>query len=119
MSRIFWFRKDLRLQDNEALTRCAEAAITDGDSQVIACFTFETNSFENLSGIRQHSLAASLESLSSSMSGSLHVLPGNSFETIAKLAKQNDVEFVHATESFDPAGIREQKKGCQILSRNW
>ena len=110
MTRIFWFRKDLRLQDNEALTRCAEAAITDGDSQVLGCFTFEPNSFENLSGIRQHSLVASVEALSSSMSGSLHVLAGQSSEALASLAKQYDVEFVHATESFDPKGMLEQQQ---------
>jgi deoxyribodipyrimidine photo-lyase len=116
MSRIFWFRKDLRLQDNEALTRCAEAAITDGDSMVLGCFTFETKTFEKLSGIRQHSLVASLEALDSSMAGSLHVLAGNCAEALANLAKQSDVEFVHATESFEPAGILEQEKVAKSLA---
>jgi deoxyribodipyrimidine photo-lyase len=116
MSRIFWFRKDLRLQDNEALTKCAEAAITDGDSTVLGCFTFETKTFEKLSGIRQHSLVASLEALNSSMAGSLHVLAGNCAEALANLAKQSDVEFVHATESFEPAGILEQEKVAKSLA---
>jgi deoxyribodipyrimidine photo-lyase len=116
MSRIFWFRKDLRLQDNEALTKCAEAAITDGDSTVLGCFTFETETFEKLSGIRQHSLVASLEALHSSMAGSLHVLAGNCAEALANLAKQSDVEFVHATESFEPAGILEQEKVAKSLA---
>ena len=116
MSRIFWFRKDLRLQDNEALTRCAEAAITDGDSMVLGCFTFETETFEKLSGIRQHSLVASLEALNSSMAGSLHVLAGDCAEALANLAKHSDVEFVHATESFDPAGILEQERVAQSLA---
>ena len=116
MSRIFWFRKDLRLQDNEALTSCAEAAITDGDSTVLGCFTFETNTFGKLSGIRQHSLVASLEALNSSMAGSLHVLAGNCAEALATLAKQTDVEFVHATESFEPAGILEQEHVAQSLA---
>jgi deoxyribodipyrimidine photo-lyase len=116
MTRIFWFRKDLRLQDNEALTRCAEAAITDGDSTVLACFSFETKTFEKLSGIRQHSLVASLEALNSSMEGSLHVLAGNCAEALSTLAKQTDVEFVHATESFDPAGILDQKQLAKSLA---
>ena len=116
MSRIFWFRKDLRLQDNEALTRCAEAAISDGDCQVLGCFTFEMKTFESLSGIRQHSLVASMEALSSSMSGSLHVLPGHSAEALATLAKQSEIQYVHATESFDPAGILEQEKVAKALA---
>jgi deoxyribodipyrimidine photo-lyase len=115
MSRVFWFRKDLRLQDNEALTRCAEAAIADGGSPVFGCFTFQKNAFESLSGIRQHSLVASLESLSQSMSDSLYILEGESADSLAKFAKQNDVEFIHATQSFDPAGIAEQVQVAKAL----
>jgi deoxyribodipyrimidine photo-lyase len=115
MSRVFWFRKDLRLQDNEALTRCAEAAIADDGSPVFGCFTFQKNAFESLTGIRQHSLVASLESLSQSMSDSLHILEGESADAIVKFAKQNDVESIHATQSFDPAGIAEQVQVAKAL----
>ncbi|MEN9954734.1 MAG: hypothetical protein RLZZ41_398 [Actinomycetota bacterium] len=117
MTRIFWFRRDLRLQDNEALTRCAEAAIADGDSKVLSCFTYQKRSFESLSGIRQHSLTASLESLNQSMSGSLHVFEGESPEALASLAKEQDITFVHATESFDPAGISEQEQVRKSLEK--
>ena len=116
MSRIFWFRKDLRLQDNEALTHCAESAITDGDFTVLGCFTFEKTKLENLSGIRQHSLIASLESLDASMDSCLHVLEGESASALTKFAKQNGVEYVHATQSFDPAGIHEQDQVAKSLA---
>jgi len=116
MSRIFWFRRDLRLQDNEALTRCFEAAIADGDFPVFGCFTYKRSIFESLSGIRQHSLVTSLNSLSESMSDSLHVLEGESAEALAKIAKNNNVEFIHATQSFDPAGIAEQDQVAKVLS---
>ena len=115
MSRIFWFRKDLRLQDNEALTRCAEAAIADGGSPVLGCFTFRKEAFESLSGIRQHSLVASLESLSESMSESLHILVGESADALVKFAQQNDVDFIHATQSYDPAGMVEQVQVAKAL----
>ena len=115
MSRIFWFRKDLRLQDNEALTRCAEAAIADGGSPVYGCFTYQKDAFENLSGIRQHSLVGSLESLNESMEDSLHILEGESADALAKFAKQNNVEFIHATQSFDPAGIAAQVQVAKAL----
>jgi deoxyribodipyrimidine photo-lyase len=116
MSRIFWFRRDLRLQDNEALTLCAEAAIGDGDSRVVGCFTYQKEVIESLSGIRQHSLVASLESLSISMSESLHVLEGASGKALANMAKQHEIEFVHATQSFDPAGIDEQEQVAKSLA---
>jgi len=115
MSRVFWFRKDLRLQDNEALTRCAEAAIADGGCPVFGCFTFQKNAFESLSGIRQHSLVSSLESLSQSMSDSLHILEGESADALAKFGKQKDIQFIHATQSFDPAGIAEQVQVAKAL----
>jgi deoxyribodipyrimidine photo-lyase len=116
MSRIFWFRRDLRLQDNEALTRCAEAAISDGDSKVLGCFNFEQGTFETLSGIRQHSIVASLESLNNSMSGALQVLEGEAAEALARLSQRENVEIVHATESFDPAGILEQEQVAKSLA---
>lgn len=116
MSRIFWFRKDLRLQDNEALTRCAQVAKSDGHSEIVACFAYKKSSFEKLSGIRQHSLVASLESLNSSLMGALQVIEGESAEALANFAKQNKIDFVHATESFDPAGIAEQKTVAKALS---
>ena len=116
MSRLFWFRKDLRLQDNEALTRCADAAIKDGDSKVLGCFVYQKQQFETLSGIRQHSLAVSLESLNRSMSGHLLCLEGDSAGALAKQAKEIDAEFIHATKSFDPAGILEQEAVAKALA---
>ena len=116
MSRIFWFRKDLRLQDNEALTKCVDSAISDGDPRIIACFSYQREKFESLSGTRQHSLAESVTSLSSSMSGNLGIVQGNSADALAKLANDNDAEFVHATESFDPAGMREQAQVSKALA---
>jgi deoxyribodipyrimidine photo-lyase len=116
MSRIFWFRKDLRLQDNEALTSCVKSAHSESDSQVYGCFTYEISAFEKLSGIRQHSLTESLRSLSVSISDSLHVLEGDSSEALATFAKKNDIDFVHATECFDPAGILEQEKVARSLA---
>lgn len=116
MSRIFWFRRDLRLQDNEALTRCVEAAHSDGSTDVLGCFTYQKSVFENLSGIRQHSLTESLKSLSASMADALHVLEGESSEALATFAKDNKIDIVHATRSFDPLGIEEQDRVASSLS---
>ena len=115
MNRIFWFRKDLRLQDNEALTRCAEATIADGDTNVLGCFTYQVGAFESLSGIRQHSLVASLDALNQSMSDSLHILEGESADSLTRFANQKNVEFIHATQSSDPAGIAEQVQVAKAL----
>jgi deoxyribodipyrimidine photo-lyase len=49
------------------------------------------------------------------MSNSLVVLEGLSANALAKYAKQHDIDFVHATESFDPNGILEQQQVAKAL----
>lgn len=115
MSRIFWFRKDLRLQDNQALTSCTSSAMADGDASVTGTYVYQKETFQELSGIRQHSLVASLEALDNSMSGALHVIDGSAAKALAKLATEQDIDFVHATKSFDPAGISEQQEVAKAL----
>jgi len=115
MSRIFWFRKDLRLQDNQALSSCCEAAKSDENQSVLACYVYQKADFEKLSGIRQHSLSASLASLTSSLGGALLVTEGDFASEIVRLAKQHEAKYVHATESFDPEGIAEQQEVATAL----
>jgi deoxyribodipyrimidine photo-lyase len=115
MSRSFWFRRDLRLQDNQALTSCALAAMADGDKSVVASYVYQKSSFAKLSGIRQHSLTASLQALSLSMDGKLSVLEGSTAEALAKLAVETGTSFVHATKSFDPAGVKEEQEVAKAL----
>ena len=109
MARIFWFRRDRRLQDNLALNSCAEAAIADGDKTVIPVFWFHGAEYENLSGIRQHSLSESLKALDGSMDSRLNVIESPDMSGLVEFAKSAKIQFIHATESFDPEGIAEQR----------
>ena len=109
MARIFWFRRDRRLQDNIALNNCAKATIVDGDKTVIPVFWFNGKDFENLSGIRQHSLTQSLVSLDASIDQNLEVLQGSDMSSLVDFAIKRKIAFIHATESFDPEGIAEQR----------
>lgn len=109
MPRIFWFRRDRRLQDNLALTNCVKAAISDGDKSVIPMFCYNQKDFKSLSGIRQHSLVESLKSLSLSMNDSLNIVEDPDLTRFVQIASSQGVRFVHATESFDPEGMAEQR----------
>ncbi|NBW73119.1 MAG: hypothetical protein EBR26_01725, partial [Microbacteriaceae bacterium] len=40
MSAIFWFRRDLRLADNEALTEAVRFATQDRSAKIIPCVNF-------------------------------------------------------------------------------
>jgi deoxyribodipyrimidine photo-lyase len=117
LPRIFWFGRDLRLQDNEALTSCINAAISDGDRKVIASFWLKEKDFGDLAGIRQHSLIESLRALDESTSGNLHVVADQSVEEMVSLAKKNKVVFVHATQAFDSAGIKDQQQIKKALAK--
>ena len=109
MARIFWFRRDRRLGDNLALNGCAQAAIKDGDKTVIPVFWANDKDFQSLSGIRQHSLSESLVALDASMEKSLQVVLSPDMSGLVDFAKKQKVHFIHATESFDPEGIAEQR----------
>ena len=50
------------------------------------------------------------------MSGHLLCLEGDSAGALAKQAKEIDAEFIHATKSFDPAGILEQEAVAKALA---
>jgi deoxyribodipyrimidine photo-lyase len=76
---------------------------------------YQKADFEKLSGIRQHSLSASLASLTSSLGGALLVTEGDFASEIVRLAKKHEAKYVHATESFDPEGIAQQQEVSTAL----
>jgi len=109
LARAFWFRKDLRLQDNLALANAAKAASSDGDGKVFAFYWLRPKEFEALSGIRAHSLAASLAALSESMEAKLSIISSDKPSEVVDFLNENKISVLHATESFDPEGMAEQK----------
>lgn len=119
MSTVFWFRRDLRLQDNEALI-AAFADQSTKQSDVAAVYMFDKESFLELEGIRQHSLHASLKSLSEDMGNLLHIIQTNAPEQFAieivEVCSEVESLKVFATESFDPKGILEQEVVGELLS---
>ncbi|WP_296633133.1 deoxyribodipyrimidine photo-lyase, partial [Rhodoluna sp.] len=108
MARVFWFRRDLRLQDNIALNAAITGAQQDGDRKVCGLYAVNTDEFHKLSGIRQWSLFASLDALGASMDRKLTIQHGAIPESILKVAIAAGATTVHATRAFDPAGIAEQ-----------
>ena len=105
MPTIFWFTKDLRLQDNGALN---SAVMAEPDHAVVPTYLLNLKEFRSLTGIRQHSLVESLRALSGSLNSSLNVLQGNSAADfgllLANAATQVGAKEVHATRLFDPNG---------------
>ena len=117
MTTLFWFRRDLRLQDNPALNLAITSAQAAGDARVLPCYLVDLNDFEKLSGIRQQSLVASLTALGQSINRNLTVRHhrGDFAAELIALCKLNEITQVFATESFDPVGMVEQKVAAKAL----
>lgn len=110
MVTAFWFRRDLRLQDNVALNRSIDSATRNDDPTLFPLYFLRGAAFEELSGIRQHSLVESLKSLDESLSGNLSVIGFESYSDVAKKLKANNVSSLFATKSFEPEGIKEEQE---------
>ncbi|WP_296633120.1 deoxyribodipyrimidine photo-lyase [Rhodoluna sp.] len=110
MARVFWFRRDLRLQDNVALNSAIVAAKQDGDAVVVPFYGVEIEDFNKLSGIRQWSLIASLDALGASVDRKLTIQHGDLAQSLITVAKAAGASTVHATRAFDPSGVSEQNR---------
>lgn len=112
MSSVFWFRRDLRLQDNVALNAAIAEAIRDASKKVALAYLVDLEKFEALSAVRQHSLVESLDSLGASANRKLTIRHGRGLSAIAEqlvlVAQAAEATMVFATRAFDPAGVAEQ-----------
>ena len=119
MSTVFWFRRDLRLKDNEALTAAFSASEATETNGVLALYSFNKAEYLELEGIRQHSLTEALRALSLDTGGKLHIIDVDSTEQFANELVEASLTVgakqVFATESFDPKGMAEQISVAKFL----
>ena len=105
MSIAFVFGRDLRLQDNEALSYAASLG------QELLPVYIVPSEFDSLSPIRQHSLVESLKALDASLPGGLEVIHSSMEDSIASLA---GVEKLVATRAYDTNGMLWQADLAEI-----
>ena len=105
MTNIFWFTKDLRLQDNGALNAAVLAA---EGHKVAPVYVVDLADYRALAGIRQHSLTESLRALNGTLGGKLNVIQATTAHdfglALANAAKGLGAATVYATRLYDPAG---------------
>src|SRR5215207_6948170 len=94
---IMWFRRDLRLADNHALT-AAIADARDGGGAVIPLFVLDDALWEVAGANRRWFLAGALASLSADLGGRLVVRHGDPAAVIAPLVARYDVSRVHRAQ---------------------
>lgn len=96
MSIAFLFGRDLRLQDNEALSYAASL------SKPLLPLFIVPSEFVSLSPIRQHSLVESLKALEASLPGGLEVMHSKLDDSISSLS---GIEKIVATRAYDTKGM--------------
>jgi deoxyribodipyrimidine photo-lyase len=104
-----WFRRDLRLADNPALT--AAAAV----GPVVALFVVDP-AFDHAGAPRRAFLARGLAELSQSMGGALVVRHGDPDEVVPAVAAEAGAATVYATADFAPYGRRRDETVARTLA---
>ncbi|SHG59903.1 cryptochrome/photolyase family protein [Cognatishimia maritima] len=95
---LHWFRKDLRLADNPALSRAAK-----GD--VLPVYLFDPSELAAMGAASKVWLFHSLHALNQSLDGQLRLLSGPSQTALPEFVAQNEITTVTWTRRYDPAGI--------------
>ena len=109
---IHWFRQDLRLSDNPALTQAAAA----GRVLPIYILDDENAGSHAMGGASRWWLHHSLEHLHQTLSGHLNVYRGNAETILLELAKRHEAKAVYWNRCYEPwridrdARIKEQLK---------
>lgn len=109
MKTLFWFRRDRRLQDNEALLIAAEQS-----TELIPVFVFP-DGLDQLTPLRQASIIESVRSINKAIPSGIDVMFGDAAQQISDFAKLHKVEVVYATRAFDTEGMLEQAAVAEKL----
>jgi len=117
---IFWFRRDLRLDDNIGLSEALNNKL-----EVIPLFIFDENITDELdkNDPRVNFIYKQLEyinnTLSTKFNSKLLVLKGNPFEVIQKLITDYNIGEVFSNHDYEPYAIARDKKINEfLLSKN-
>jgi deoxyribodipyrimidine photo-lyase len=105
MASIFWFRRDLRLEDHPALNLAIESAVADGDGVVYGLVS--DNDYTNLSTlspIRQESMYASWRALDEQLGEGLSRV-ADALETIISSAQALNTNTVFVSAAYDPLSV--------------
>lgn len=110
-STLVWFRQDLRLRDNPALTYASE------QGSVIPLYIFDTDCPEHFvpGSASKWWLHNSLNSLNKSLNNQLHCLKGVASKILIDFIHQHDIKTVVWNRCYEPWQIKRDTQLKQIL----
>ncbi len=116
---IFWFRRDLRLEDNAGLFQALKS-----DFPVLPLFIFDINILEKLTSKDDarvtfiHSILVELNSQIQKNKSSLRVEHGTPKEVFKMLKNEFDIQQVFANRDYEPYTIQRDKEIDELLKSN-
>lgn len=114
---IFWFRRDLRLQDNAALYHALRSG-----KPVVPVFIFDTNILDELEDKADkrvdfiHRQLQQLQTILVRMGSSLHVLHGTPVSCYEQLCAHYPIGAVYTNHDYEPYAIGRDKEIEELLS---
>jgi deoxyribodipyrimidine photo-lyase len=117
---IFWFRRDLRLNDNAGLYHALR-----GSNFVLPIFIFDSNILESLEEKKDkrvhfiHNALCALQEQLIGMGSTLHVLYSTPIEVFKQLTGQYNIQTVYTNHDYEPYAIKRDKEiGLFLSERN-
>ena len=115
---IFWFRRDLRLDDNIGLN----SALSSGNP-VLGIFIFDEDIIENLPNddARISFIYQKLEEINkrlNNVNSSLLVIKGKPINVFNNLIKEYEIENLYSNLDYEPYAIDRDKKISDLLKKN-
>ncbi|MBU3681739.1 MAG: deoxyribodipyrimidine photo-lyase [Flavobacterium sp.] len=115
---LFWFRRDLRLNDNRALFH----ALTD-QTDVLPLFIFDTTILNQLEKQDArvnfiHELLTKIQTKLQQNGKSLAVFHGNPVDIFAQLIAKHPIQAVYANRDYEPNARKRDKAIFELLATN-
>jgi deoxyribodipyrimidine photo-lyase len=113
---IFWFRRDLRLDDNAALYHALKSAYN-----VVPVFIFDTNILNDLEDkydrrvdFIHHALCAIQKQLKK-LGSTIHIYTGSPIECYKRIISDYDVKSVYTNHDYEPYAIQRDEEIIRFL----
>jgi deoxyribodipyrimidine photo-lyase len=116
---IFWFRRDLRIEDNAGLYHSLK-----NNERVLPLFIFDTDILEQLENKKDkrvefiHLALLELQKTISESGSSLLILKGNTLEIFTDLIKRYTVKNIYTNTDYEPSAIERDLKIESLAKKN-
>lgn len=110
---VFWFRRDLRLEDNRGLFEAVNAGLP-----ILPIFIFDTHILERLEDKQDRRvdyIHQALQEINKELGAGLTVFHGKPLEVFKSLTESYDIQSVFCNKDYEPDAIKRDKEVLGFL----